>query len=222
MRIQPLHPWDVTQTEAVRLQERLRDMVVIEENLAEVRTVAGVGVSIREGLARAAIVTLSFPELIVLEIARAEAAATFPYVPGLLAFREAPVILAACQKLTTDPDLFIFDAHGLAHPRRFGLACHVGLILDKPAIGCAKSRLCGEHGELPPMIGAWTPLCDRDEVIGAAVRTVGQVKPIYVSVGHRVTLEEAIRYVRATCRGYRRPEPCRLAHQAAGQPEWPR
>jgi len=219
MRIQPLHPWEVTPAEDIRLQEHLRERVVTGENLDEIRVVAGVNVSIREGLARAAIVALSFPDLTVSEVVRAEAVATFPYVPGLLAFREAPVILAACQKLATDPDLFIFDAHGLAHPRRFGLACHVGLILDKPAIGCARSPLCGEHGELPPTAGAWVPLYERDEVIGAAVRTRGQVKPVYVSVGHRMTLETAIRYILATCRGYRQPEPCRFAHQAAGQPE---
>jgi deoxyribonuclease V len=138
----------------------------------------------------------------------------------LLAFREAPAILAACEELRADPDLFLFDGYGLAHPRRMGLACHLGLCLDKPAIGCAKSRLCGEHDEPPPDAGAWAPLRDGVEVIGAAVRTRQGGSPVYVSIGHKVDLETAIRWVLATCRpvgaglrGYRLPEPCRLAHR---------
>jgi deoxyribonuclease V len=236
MNIRRLHPWDVSPAEAVRLQEQLRGQVIVEDRLGEagnytlarmaepgraarVRTVAGVDVGVKDEIAQAAVVVLRYPDLTVLEIARTEAPVTFPYIPGLLAFREAPVILAACQKLQTEPDLFIFDGQGIAHPRRLGIASHVGLFLDRPAIGCAKSRLCGEHAEPPPQAGAWVLLADRGETIGAAVRTRERANPIYVSIGHRVDLPTAIHYVLATCRGYRLPEPCRLAHQAAGQPD---
>jgi deoxyribonuclease V len=176
-----------------------------------------VDVAVREEIARAAVVVLRYPDLTPIETALAELPVAFPYIPGLLSFREAPAILAACAKLTTAPDLFIFDGQGTAHPRRLGIARHVGLFLDRPSIGCAKSRLCGEHGELPSHAGAWAPLTDAGEIIGAVVRTREEVRPVYVSPGHRVDLATAIRHVLACCRGYRLPEPCRLAHQAAGQ-----
>jgi deoxyribonuclease V len=143
---------------------------------------------------------------------------TFPYISGLLAFREAPAVLTACEALRVEPDLFLFDGHWLAHPRRMGLACHMGLCLDKPAIGCAKSRLCGEHDDLSPDAGAWVSLRDGPETIGAVLRPRGGARPVYVSVGHNVDLETAVRCVLATCRGYRLPEPCRLAHRAASHP----
>jgi deoxyribonuclease V len=153
-----------------------------------------------------------------LEVARAERPIAFPYIPGLLAYREAPAVLAACAELRIEPDLFFFDAHGLAHPRRMGLACHIGLCLDRPSVGCAKSRLCGEHDELPPDAGAWVPLRDGAETIGAVVRTQQAGRPVYASIGHKVDLETVIRWVLATCRRYRLPEPCRLAHRAASHP----
>jgi len=218
MNARPLHPWDVSPAEAVHIQEQLRGQAIAEGRPAGPRTVAGVDVGVKGERARAAVVVLSYPALAVLEIALAEAPVTFPYIPGLLAFREAPVILAACERLQIVPDLFIFDGQGIAHPRRLGIASHVGLFLDRPTIGCAKSRLCGEHAAVPPQAGAWVPLADRGETIGAVVRTRERVRPVYVSVGHKVDLETAIRYVLATCRGYRLPEPCRLAHRAAGQP----
>jgi deoxyribonuclease V len=217
MHILDLHPWDVTPAEAIRLQESLRDQVIVENCLAEVRTVGGVDVAVQSEIARAAVVVLSYPDLELQEIARAERPATFPYVPGLLAFREAPAVLAACETLRLEPDLFLFDGHGLAHPRRMGLACHMGLCLDKPAVGCAKSRLCGEHDDPPPDAGAWVPLRDGPETIGAVVRTRHGAAPVYVSVGHKVDLPAAIRVVLVTVRGYRLPEPCRLAHRAASE-----
>jgi deoxyribonuclease V len=210
MYIHNLHSWVVPPAEAICLQETLRGRVIVENRLGEVRAVAGVDVAVQGDLARAAVVVLRYPGLALLEIARAERPVTFPYLPGLLAFREAPVVLAACETLRVEPDLFLFDGHGLAHPRRMGLACHLGLCLDKPAIGCAKSRLCGEHDELPPDAGAWVPLHDG--------------RRLYVSIGHKVDLETAIRWVLACCRpggaddrGHRLPEPCRLAHRAAAQ-----
>ena len=149
-----------------------------------------------------------------LETALAELPVTFPYVPGLLAFREAPAVLQAWRSLSIVPDLVIFDAHGLAHPRRFGLACHLGLVLDRPSIGCAKSRLCGEAATPAPEAGAWAGLTDGGEVIGAVLRTRPGVRPVYVSTGHRVSLPTAVALVLACCRGHRLPEPTRLAHLA--------
>ena len=148
----------------------------------------------------------------VIEEALAWRPARFPYVPGLLSFREAPAVLAAIRKLKTVPDLFMFDAQGLAHPRRFGLACHVGLLIDQPAIGCAKSRLCGQHQSPPARPGQFTPLVDGGETIGAVLRTRKGVKPVYVSVGHRVTLDDAVRVVTICTTRYRLPEPTRHAH----------
>lgn len=215
MDVRALHGWNVSAAEAVRLQEQLRGRLIRENCLGQVATVAGVDVCVRDELARAAVVVLRYPDLVVVEVATAVAPATFPYIPGLLAFREAPAILAACAQLRCEPDLFIFDGQGRAHPRRMGIACHVGLCLDRPTIGCAKSRLCGEHASLPEAAGAWVPLVDAGETIGAAVRTRSGVKPVYVSAGHRIDLATAVHYVLACCRGYRLPEPCRRAHAAA-------
>jgi deoxyribonuclease V len=142
---------------------------------------------------------------------------TFPYVPGLLAFREGPVVLAALEQVSDPPDVLLFDGQGLAHPRRLGLATHIGVLLDRPSIGCAKSRLCGEHEEPPAERGGWVPLRDGDEVIGGVVRTRAGVRPVYVSVGHRVDLETAVSLVVACCTRYRLPEPTRRAHRAAGE-----
>jgi len=227
MHIHDLHPWDVSPAEAIRLQEQLRGQVVAENHLGDLRTVAGVDVAVTGDVARAAVVVLRYPELDLLEVACApgptgmvgagERPVVFPYIPGLLAFREAPAILAACADLRVEPDLFLFNGHGLAHPRRMGLACHMGLCLDKPAVGCAKSRLCGEHGELPPDAGTWVPLHDGPETIGAVLRTRLGAAPVYVSVGHKVDLPSAVRAVLATVRGHRLPEPCRLAHRAASE-----
>jgi len=136
----------------------------------------------------------------------------FPYVPGLLTFREAPAVLAAVRKLKTIPDLFIFDGHGRAHPRRLGLASHAGLLMDHPAVGCAKSRLCGQHRAPPATPGSFTPLIHQEETVGVVLRTRSGVKPVFVSVGHRVTLDDAIRVVVDCVTRYRLPEPTRLAH----------
>jgi len=161
------------------------------------------------------VVVLSYPDLEPVEQCTATRPIEFPYVPGLLAFREIPAILDALEKLRAEPDLIMADAQGLAHPRRFGLASHLGVILDKPAIGCAKSRLCGEHAEPDRKAGSWTPLVDAGKVIGAAMRTKDATNVVYVSVGHRVSLEFAIRNVLTCCGKYRLPEPTRLADQVA-------
>ena len=183
----------------------------------DVRYVAGVDISVNtaERKGRGAVVVLSYPDLRPVEQSVAEVGLTFPYVPGLLSFRETPVLMEAFARLSARPDLLLADAQGLAHPRRFGLACHLGLLYDVPTIGCAKSRLCGEHGEVGPAPGSRADLQDGPEVIGAVLRTREGVKPVYVSIGHRIGLGEAVEWVLRCCRGYRLPEPARLAHQAA-------
>jgi len=216
MRIVSPHRWDVSPSEAMEIQEQLRSRVSTERAFGQVNTVAGVDVAIQGEVARAAIVVLSYPELTPVDYSLAEVAAEFPYIPGLLAFREAPAVLAALEKLRREPDLFIFDAQGLAHPRRMGLATHLGVIIDRPSIGCAKSRLCGDHHEPGPERGAYTYLYDDDEIIGAVVRTKTSVSPLYVSIGHKVDLPAAIEYVLGCCTQYRLPETTRYAHRVAG------
>jgi deoxyribonuclease V len=180
---------------------------------------AGVDVGLRGDVARAAVVVLSFPDLAPVDYALGEAPVTFPYVPGLLTFREGPSVLAALERLATWPDLFVFDGHGVAHPRRIGLAAHMGVLLDEPSIGCAKSRLTGRHDEPGQAVGDWTPLTDKGETIGAVVRSRAGVKPLYVSTGHRVDLPTAIDLVLRCTRRYRLPETTRYAHKLAGGAE---
>ncbi len=211
-----LHSWDVTPGEAAAWQQRLRPQVRLEPFAGPVRRVAGVDVSFRADRARAAVVVLSFPALELVDQAWAEVAVSFPYIPGLLSFREGPAVLAAFARLALWPDLIIFDGQGIAHPRRLGLASHLGLFLDLPSIGCAKSRLCGEHDEPGPARGDWAPLYHKGEVVGAALRSRPGTRPLYVSPGHRVDLETAIRHVLACCTRYRLPETTRRAHRLAG------
>lgn len=181
------------------------------------RWIAGLDVHYPEKhLARAAAVLFAFPERTPVEVTVVEDAVHFPYVPGLLSFREAPALLKALDGLRTKPDLLLVDGQGLAHPRRFGVACHLGLLSGLPAIGCAKSRLIGAAAEPGLERGDWTPLIDDAEVVGAILRTRPGVKPLYVSVGHRISLHTALDWVLACGGRYRLPEPCRLAHRAAG------
>ncbi len=219
MKARSLHNWRLTPSQAVALQNELSGLVIRDEFPRDVRTIAGVDISIsrRNKVARGAVVILGYPELEPLETRVAERPLDFPYIPGLLSFREIPVILDACEKMVNVPDLIVVDGQGVAHPRRFGLASHLGVILDRPTVGCAKSRLCGQHQQAGPERGRWTELLDGDEVIGAVLRTRTNVKPLYISTGHRITLEAAIRWVLNCGRGYRLPEPTRLAHQAAGK-----
>ena len=202
--------------QAIAIQSTLQQRVVTHNLLGVVKAVAGVDVGFpTKDIARAAVVVLSFPELAPIHCAVAETPVEFPYIPGLLAFREMPAVLAAVEKLKARADLFIFDAHGLAHPRRLGLACHAGLILDRPSIGCAKSRLTGDYVEPGTERGDWSPLRDGDECIGAVLRTRAGVRPVFVSIGHRIDLETAISFVLACAPKYRLPETTRLAHRAA-------
>jgi deoxyribonuclease V len=211
-----IHGWRVTGSEAREIQDHLRGLVLRDGDAGEPRLVAGVDVSVTPGgVARGSVVVTTFPGLTAVETRLVEGRPGFPYVPGFLSFREAPLILAACELLTVVPDLILVDGQGVAHPRRIGLASHLGVLLDKPTIGCAKSRLCGEYGMPAREAGSFTDLKDNGEVIGAALRTRTGVSPVFVSVGHRIDLPGAIRRVLQCCRRYRLPEPIRLAHLAS-------
>jgi deoxyribonuclease V len=179
--------------------------------------IAGIDISApdADGMATASIVVLNYPDHTVIEIKTIRGELRFPYVPGYLSFRECPLILAAYELLVSMPDLIIVDGQGIAHPRRFGLASHLGVLLGMPTIGCAKSRLCGQS--IPPgsQAGSYSDLIDHNEVVGAVVRTKDNVKPVFVSIGHNIDLPEAIRWTLECCKGYRLPEPTRLAHIAA-------
>ena len=218
MKIPPCHRWDLNVSQARELQVKLSDKVMRCKDNMNIKLIAGIDVSVsrysRTG--RAAVVVVNYPDLEVRDISVAEGAIDFPYVPGLLSFREAPLALQACNGLETRPDLLMVDGQGLAHPRRLGIASHLGLLLNIPSIGCAKSRLIGTHDSLPEEAGSYSLLLEKDEVIGAVVRTKRAVKPLYVSIGHRTDLDSAIRLVLSCCRGFRLPQPTRLAHIAAG------
>lgn len=214
-----LHAWNLAPAQAVELQRRLAAQVVCEDALGPVRYVAGVDVGFEAGntVTRAAVVVLDFPALIVADQAVARRPTAFPYIPGLLSFRELPAVLDAFARLTLHPDLILCDGQGLAHPRRFGLACHLGVWLDMPAIGVAKSRLIGTHEDVPVEKGAQRPLIDRGECIGTVLRTRAGVQPLYVSVGHRISLPTAVDYVLRCTPRYRLPETTRAAHKLASK-----
>lgn len=205
--------------EARELQLSLSHRIVRTNHGLSPRTIAGVDVSVSRfsKLGRAAVVVLSYPGMEVIDLAVAEDKISFPYVPGLLSFREVPVIMKAWDKLTARPDLVIVDGQGIAHPRRFGIASHLGILLDTPSIGCAKSRLTGDYGPVPAKPGSHSLLLDEGELIGAVLRTRQNVKPVFVSIGHKMALPDCISWVLKCCRGMRLPEPTRLAHIAAGQ-----
>lgn len=210
------HPWNLDPAAAIALQRELAAKVIRKTAFGPVTTIAGVDASYRDGIARAAIVAFSFPDLDMLDFVIAERPVDYPYVPGLLSFREAPAVLDALEKLPLTPDLLIFDGHGIAHPRRFGIASHVGLLVDRPSIGCAKSRLIGQYDEPGRERGSYSYLRDDGEVIGAVVRTRTGVKPVFVSTGHRISLDAAVDVVLVCGRGYRLPEPTRWADRIAG------
>ncbi len=220
MRIRQLHDWDISPTEAVALQRELSGQLRVDRSLPEtaVQTIAGVDLSppdAESGRVRGAAVVVAWPSLEVLEVSTAEGIADFPYVPGLLSFREAPILLEALAGLRSTPDVILVDGQGTAHPRRFGIACHLGLAIDVPTIGCAKSRLVGDYEEPGEEKGAWTPLEHKNDVIGAVVRTRTAVNPIYVSPGNTIDLESSVRWALACSPRYRVPVPTRLAHRAA-------
>jgi len=212
------HSWDVSPQEAIRIQRELCAYLAIQQlNESELQYVGGVDTTFYGDQVISAAVILSFPSLERVEQATATVPVTFPYIPGLLSFHEAPAILASLEKIKNFPDLLMVDGHGLAHPRRFGIASHIGVLLDIPSIGCAKSLLVGKHDELPEAAGSTTEISNGGELIGMVVRTCKGVKPVYVSVGHKVDLRSSVQVVLACSAGYRLPEPTRHAHILANQ-----
>jgi len=209
-----LHDWDVSPREAVELQKSLRERVVLAPPTRPIETIAGTDISFNKYSTTlyAGIVVLRLPSLEVIEEVGVVSETRFPYVPGLLSFRETPPVLEAWAKLKTEPDAVMFDGQGLAHPRRVGIACHVGLLIERPTLGCAKSVLVGKYEEPPAERGSWSPLVDKGETVGAALRTKDRVQPIFVSPGHLIDLKSAIDLTLACDGGYRQPEPTRLAH----------
>jgi len=212
-----MHSWKVTPKEAVEIQKQLRDQVILFDDLDKIDYVAGVDVGFEEDgkVTCAAIAVLEFPKLALHEVSIERCKTNFPYVPGLLSFRELPVVLKALDKLKQAPDLFLCDGQGYAHPRRFGIACHLGVLTGIPAIGVGKTRLLGTHKSVANQRGAWQPLLDNNETIGAVLRTRVNVKPIYVSAGHRISLNTAITYVLRCITRYKLPETTRMAHKYA-------
>jgi deoxyribonuclease V len=211
------HPWVKTVGEAKLIQAQLRDKVIDADELGEVRYVAGVDIGFKNNytISQAAIAILTYPELELVEQAIAQIPTAFPYVPGYLSFREIPAILAAFPQIKTTPDLILCDGQGYAHPRRLGLACHLGVLLDIPTIGVAKSLFIGQHEAVPPEKGSWQPLLDQGETIGVVLRSRTNVKPIYISIGHKISLPTAINYVMGCLTKYRLPETTRWADKLA-------
>ncbi|MGR6121122.1 MAG: deoxyribonuclease V [Candidatus Nitrosoglobus sp.] len=211
------HSWNLSPREAMALQRQLASQVITEDRFGQVQAVAGVDVGFEEQgkITRAAVVVLRLDGLSLIEQVIARQPTRFPYIPGLLSFRECPAILAALEKLTVLPDLLLCDGQGIAHPRRFGIACHLGVLTNLPSIGVGKSRLVGKHGPVPDTRGDWTPLVDRRETVGAVLRTRTGVSPIFVSPGHRISLPTAIDYVMACTTRYRLPETTRAADKLA-------
>ncbi len=226
MQYKNLHKWDVSPAEAVEIQKDLREKIILESTplhppliRGELKRgyIAGADIScnMSSPLGYAVVIVMTFPDLEVVEEKRVEAEIKFPYIPGLLAFREAPILLKAFEKLKKEPDLIIFDGQGIAHPRGMGIASHLGIILNKPTIGCAKSKLFGTYNEPGKNEGDFSYLYspqEADKVIGAVVRTKSNTKPVFVSIGHKIDLQTSIKFVLQCTKGYRIPEPTRIAH----------
>ena len=217
MKIEQRHEWVLTAEAALPIQQELRQEVIARDQFGSVQHVAGIDVGFEaEGtVTRAAVAVLSYPELQLCEQAIARRPTTFPYIPGFLSFREVPAVLDALEKVQIVPDLLLCDGQGIAHPRRFGIACHVGVLSQLPAIGVGKSRLIGTHAEVPDERGAWQPLLHKGETIGAVLRTRPGTHPLFISPGHRVGLETAIAFVMGCTTKYRLPETTRFAHKLA-------
>lgn len=226
MQVNSLHDWALPPGEAIALQTTYAARLIDRPlPLDGVRTVAGVDVSVKpdatgQPISRAAVVVLAFPSFEVIEVASAAMPTPYPYIPGLLTFREGPVLVRAFQQLTHIPDVFLFDGMGRAHPRRMGIAAHLGLWLERPTVGCGKTHFIGMFDPVPVERGTFSPIHDRGEVIGAALRTRANVAPVYISPGHLCDLPSALALTMACTTRYRLPEPIRAAHHAAGQ-FWP-
>jgi deoxyribonuclease V len=219
MQLHPRHAWTIRPEEAVAIQKDLRREVVADRpiDLAAVRLVAGVDVSVKGDQSRAAVVVTTYPDFEPVETVVAQAPTPFPYVPGLLSFREGPVLEEAFEKLRDVPDVFLFDGMGIAHPRRIGIASHMGLWLERSTVGCGKTLLCGRYRDLGEEKGSAAPLVDKAETIGVALRTRTGTNPMFISPGHLADIATAAELVLRCSPKYRLPEPIRLAHDAAGR-----
>jgi deoxyribonuclease V len=212
------HSWDVSPDGAIKIQEELRTYLFIQPlPKGDILSVGGVDIAYFGDWLIAATVVMSFPSLEMIGQATAYLPVTFPYIPGLLSFREAPAILESMGKLESLPDVLLVDGHGMAHPRHFGIASHIGVLLDLPSIGCAKSLLIGEHEPLPETVGSGSDILHGSEIVGLALRTRKGVKPVYVSVGHKIDLPSATEIILACSKGFRLPDPIRYAHNLANQ-----
>jgi deoxyribonuclease V len=213
-RYQQLHNWNLSPREAIQMQQSLRERVLVQPLDRAIETIAGCDISFNKYSTTlyAGIVVLRLATLETIEEVSAVSETKFPYVPGLLSFREAPALLEAWAKLQTEPDAVMFDGQGLAHPRRLGIASHAGLLLERPTVGCAKSVLVGKFDEPEASRGSWTPMMDKGETVGAALRTKNKVQPVYISPGHLIDIDGAIDLALRCDGGYRVPEPTRRAH----------
>lgn len=219
MKINHLHNWDLEPKEAIQLQKDLADQVINDTpiDLNAVKTVAGVDVSVKNNVSQAAVVVLTYPDLKIIETVRAQKPTTYPYIPGLLTFREGPVLEEAFNQLQHEPDVFIFDGMGQIHPRKMGIAAHLGLWLDRPTIGCGKTHFVGDYSEPAIEKGSYSQLTYKGETLGVVLRTRTNVKPVYISVGHRADLITSVQLTLACTPKYRLPRPIRQAHNAAGE-----
>lgn len=219
MKINHLHNWALEPKEAIALQKKIASQVITNTpiDLASVKLIAGVDVSVKNNVSQAAVVVLTYPELEPIEIVRAQQPTSYPYIPGLLTFREGPVLEEAFQKIEHEPDVFVFDGMGQIHPRKIGIASHMGLWLDKPTIGCGKTHFIGDYEQPGNNKGDYNDIIYKGERIGVVLRTRDNVKPVYISVGHRADLESSIELTLAVTPKYRLPRPIRLAHNAAGE-----
>jgi deoxyribonuclease V len=216
MKVKNLHIWSFDYKEARRIQQDLAENLILDNKglPGKIKTVAGADISYsrKDGLFFAAVILLEFPTMETIEVSTFVDRVNFPYIPGLLTFREGPALLKAFEKLSRSPDVVIFDGQGIAHPRGIGLASHIGLFIDIPAIGCAKKKLVGDYADVGNEPGNYAPLVYREKTIGAVLRTRKGVKPVFISQGHRIDLKKAIGITLSSCKGYRLPEPTRRAH----------
>ncbi|MGD1042687.1 MAG: deoxyribonuclease V [Sedimentisphaerales bacterium] len=219
MKARNLHEWDLSCKEAIEIQRQLASQVRFAAMKKRPKIIAGLDCAFSKDGKRifASAVVIDLSDFSIIETTTAARKVDFPYIPGLLSFREAPACIDAIEKLKNTPDVFIVDGQGIAHPRRLGIASHIGLLIDKPTIGCAKSRLIGTFDEPGRLKGNYSQLLDKREPIGAVLRTRANVKPVFVSVGHKCTLEDAISIILECTTKYRLPEPSRLAHRLVGQ-----
>lgn len=215
--MKPLHPWKVSFEEAIQIQEALKSRIVLKKTFSKVETIGGADVaySKSENLLFGAIVVLSFPDMEILGTATCDGKTPFPYIPTLLSFREGPILIKTFQKLKIKPDVMVYDGQGIANPRRMGLASHMGLWLDLPSIGCAKTPLLDEFVPPGPSRGSFEWIRREGKKVGAVLRTKEKVKPLFVSPGHRIDLSTSIHLILESCKGFRIPEPLRKAHQAS-------